>query len=813
MKVKGKSDDKIKINKPNRNIKPICHTNDEIKVLWSLDNDLAIDKNIFGGYIKSTVVPRSEENWMEILDTLKKYIDENGKKPCYSDKNLEVKKLGKWISHQVTNYNKNQHSMTNKKIKQIWEKFTLEYKNYFITKETLWLNKLKDIKKYIDEKNNLPSYDNWINRQKRNYEKKMRIMKNENIRKKWIEFTCEYDKYLKSCEEIWLNKLDNVKKYIDKNKKMPSSCDKNKNIKILGNWISNQKINFRKKINLMKNNEIKKEWMKFVNEYDKYFKSNEDLWMDKLNDTKEYINKHKKKPSSTSKNENVKFMGGWLHTQAYNYENNKCIMQNNKIRKEWEFFCDEYSEYIDEKKAWDIMLLKISKYIDEYCKKPTRLDKNDDIKKMASWLAHQLHDYKYNTIADIKKNDFCGFVEKYKSYLMSSLEEWFDLLEQTKNYIDTNNKKPSRNDNCPKIKKLGSWLNTQNQNYLKNKNCMKDINIKNAWESFIKNSKYAVYFSNNCDIWLITLNEVEKYISQYNDKPSNYDKHANVKKLGQWLRHQIENYKNNSNIMKDDTIKKKWEQFVTKHKKYFPDNPAIKDDMYYSSESESEEEIPKKLTKKSTTIKPKEEKIQIETTEQINKRKISEYQELTKKMSIQKSETTKKMFKENSDLWHKYHDNRDFSFKGYNKQEDIPVNKIIAYLETKSNKKLKILDLGCGRNTVKEHFKDNKKLDITGYDYVSYNGSIVCDISDLPEEDETIDICVYSQSLMGSNWKEYLDEGFRVLRYNGEMIISESIDRYDLIKKYIDKLGYHIKLSNNEKTNRWFYLHVINDKS
>lgn len=254
------------------------------------------------------------------------------------------------------------------------------------------------------------------------------------------------------------------------------------------------------------------------------------------------------------------------------------------------------------------------------------------------------------------------------------------------------------------------------------------------------------------------------------------------------------------------------------HKEYFPDNPAIQDKIVSSSDSESDnllsdKESIKKPTKKSTKVIPKSNDEQKETIEQVNKRKISEYQELTKKMSIQKSETTKKMFKMTPSLWFQYHANRDFSFKGYDRQEEIPVNKIITYLETKSNKKLKILDLGCGRNLIKEHFKNNKKLDIIGYDYVSYNNSIACDISNLPEEDETIDICVYSQSLMGSNWKEYLDEGFRVLRYNSEMIISESIERYDIIKSYIDENGYHIKSSNNEKTNRWFYLHVINDKT
>ena len=59
-----------------------------------------------------------------------------------------------------------------------------------------------------------------------------------------------------------------------------------------------------------------------------------------------------------------------------------------------------------------------------------------------------------------------------------------------------------------------------------------------------------------------------------------------------------------------------------------------------------------------------------------------------------------------------YHKARDFSFMGY-EQTEVPVNKIISYLETKKNHRLKILDLGCGRNLIKQHFKDNKKFTIT----------------------------------------------------------------------------------------------------
>lgn len=138
----------------------------------------------------------------------------------------------------------------------------------------------------------------------------------------------------------------------------------------------------------------------------------------------------------------------------------------------------------------------------------------------------------------------------------------------------------------------------------------------------------------------------------------------------------------------------------------------------------------------------------------------------------------------------------------------MTINKIISYLETKSKHKLKILDLGCGRNLIYQHFKDNKKMTIIGCDYVSFNDSIKYDISKLPD-DETIKICIYSQSLMGFNWKEYLNEGVRVLEYNGEIIISESIERYKTIKEYLEELKMKIIIDDYKETNRWFIIHTI----
>ena len=167
------------------------------------------------------------------------------------------------------------------------------------------------------------------------------------------------------------------------------------------------------------------------------------------------------------------------------------------------------------------------------------------------------------------------------------------------------------------------------------------------------------------------------------------------------------------------------------------------------------------------------------------------------------------MFNKNNNLWHEYHNARDISFTSYDNQDDIPINKIIKYLDTRTKHKLKILDLGCGRNLIKHHFKENSKFDITGYDYVSYNGSTECDISNLPNEDESIKICIYSQSLMGFNWKDYLLEGHRVLEYDGEMIISENRDRYDGIKNYLQELNMQIISDDYVETNRWFVINAI----
>jgi superfamily II DNA/RNA helicase len=171
---------------------------EEIKNDIELKYEMIFDKL---GNIKN-----GEEIWDYKLEKVKKYIDENNKRPNTRDKNIDIKQLGKWILTQQNNYAKEQYIMADKNIRKKWEKFVEDdkYKEYFLSNEQEWDYKLEKVKKYIDENNKRPNtrdknidikqLGQWISQQQNNYAKEQKIMKDKNIRKKWEKFV-EDDKY------------------------------------------------------------------------------------------------------------------------------------------------------------------------------------------------------------------------------------------------------------------------------------------------------------------------------------------------------------------------------------------------------------------------------------------------------------------------------------------------------------------------------------------------------------------------------------------------------------------------------------------
>jgi len=101
--------------------------------------------------------------------------------------------------------------------------------------------------------------------QQSNYKNNDNSMKDENIKKDYELFLKEYKNYLLTDKEIWYNNLNKVKLYINNNKKRPSQHNKDKEIKFLGRWLSQQK-----KYACMKDENIKKDYEIFLKEYKDY---------------------------------------------------------------------------------------------------------------------------------------------------------------------------------------------------------------------------------------------------------------------------------------------------------------------------------------------------------------------------------------------------------------------------------------------------------------------------------------------------------------------------------------------------------------
>jgi hypothetical protein len=149
-----------------------------------------------------------------------------------------------------------------------------------------------------------------------------------------------------------------------------------------------------------------------------------------------------------------------------------------------------------------------------------------------------------------------------------------DKLNDVQKYIDSNNKRPSEEDKNQEIQKLGRWISYQIQNYKNQTKIMNIPQIKNGWENFINSDKYKKYFMTNIEEWIYNFNLVKNYIDVNNKKPSTNDKDKNIKKLGLWIKSQVQKYKKQNEIMKNEEIRAKWKNFIESENycKYFNKN-------------------------------------------------------------------------------------------------------------------------------------------------------------------------------------------------------------------------------------------------
>ena len=66
-------------------------------------------------------------------------------------------------------------------------------------------------------------------------------------------------------------------------------------------------------------------------------------------------------------------------------------------------------------------------------------------------------------------------------------------------------------------------------------------------------------------------------------------------------------------------------------------------------------------------------------------------------------------------------------------------------------------DLGCGDATLAQHFHKKKGIKVHSFDLVKVNEFVeVCDMANVPLENDSVDIAVFCLSLMGTNFLAFI---------------------------------------------------------
>ena len=471
-----------------------------------------IFKNEYDSYFKS-----NNEKWLRNFDEMKNFFVVNNRKPTHHSEDEQEKRLGNFIQTNRENYKDKKGTMTDVVIYDNWTNFMEEYEQFFESNDKIWNDTFDKLKKFIDENNKKPSLlksdenqmrlRKWLNHQEEHYGKRDQNYKdNSKIYNEWKQFieSEKYSKFFVKNDIIneWEKKLENVKKFINENKKRPNEKSENEVESTNGKWLSDAIYNYKNTKYLFKNDNIKGKFKEFLNEHKEYIKTNIDdpneEWKKVLNDVKKFMEINKKSPSESSIESEEKKLGKWISRSKQNHKNIDDNMKNKEICLIWEQFIKDYSEYFkDDKVIWSKTLNKVKKYIDENNKKPSSESTDAEIKRLGSWLIIQTanHNSKQKNMNDpeiISKWEQFIEDENYEIYFRNNEKIWCDMLNKVKQYIDINHRRPPSKSTNVEEKQMRAWLDNQKNKYEKVEKIMKNPEISAKWKEFVEH--YRIYF-------------------------------------------------------------------------------------------------------------------------------------------------------------------------------------------------------------------------------------------------------------------------------------------------------------------------------
>jgi SAM-dependent methyltransferase len=164
-----------------------------------------------------------------------------------------------------------------------------------------------------------------------------------------------------------------------------------------------------------------------------------------------------------------------------------------------------------------------------------------------------------------------------------------------------------------------------------------------------------------------------------------------------------------------------------------------------------------------------------------------DFSTMNARWNISKSNTLAERLEKNPEEWAQYHTLYRNARESWTV---VPFEEMVKWAEKREG--LVIADFGCGEALFGKAVS-NRHV-VHNFDHVAINeGVIAGDMAETPLDDECLDVAIFSLSLMGANFEEYLNEAYRTLKLDGVLHIWEATSRFDDPKRFareLSKLGF-----------------------
>jgi superfamily II DNA or RNA helicase len=185
------------------------------------------------------------------------------------------------------------------------------------------------------------------------------------------------------------------------------------------------------------------------------------------------------------------------------------------------------------------------------------------------------------------------------------------------------------------------------------------------------------------------------------------------------------------------------------------------------------------------------------------RRRYGDFSAMNRTWNQTRSETTHARLQANPEEWAQYHTLYRDARKDW---AVVPYEEIIRWCSDPRRNGSVIGDFGCGEAKLAEAVSDRHT--VYSFDHVAVNDDVVaCDMAHVPLDDETLDVAVFSLSLMGANFADYIREAYRTLKLDGQLHIIDVTERFtdrNGFVKGLEGLGFAV-ISVEDK---WKFTHI-----